>query len=77
MEEKIGLVLVWESHTAHEFRKSWIGAQSPPAWIEAQPYQPMRPFIEGFIEPGEGGIPLTKTCMDESDTIRRYELLAC
>src|SRR4051794_8288654 len=53
------LASVWKSHPAHELRKSWIGAQFLPAWIEAQPYQPVRPLMQGLIEPGEGGIPLT------------------
>src|SRR5215469_7280554 len=69
--------LVRKSQTAHELRESWIGAQFLPAWIEAQPYQPVSSLIEGFIEPGEGGILLTKPRMDEGDAIRRYKFPAC
>jgi hypothetical protein len=37
----------------------------------------MRPFIEGLIEPGESGIPLTEACVDQGNAVRRYKLPSC
>jgi hypothetical protein len=61
--------LRWESHTAYEFYKSRIGAQCVPPRIEAQPDQPVRPLIKGFVEEGESSVVLTKSGMDERDAV--------
>ena len=48
-------------------------AQPVPARVEAQPDEPVRPLIEGFVEPCEGVIVLTETGIDERDAIGRHK----
>ena len=38
-----------------------------------QPDQPVRPFLEGPVEPGESRIGLTEPSVNQSDAVRRHE----
>jgi hypothetical protein len=49
----------WMVQPGNKFQEAGLGAHPAPARIETQPDQPVRPFLKGPIEPGEGRIGLS------------------
>ena len=64
-----------EAHAPLEFREARIRTQPIPTRIEAQPDEPVRPFVKCFVERCEGGIILAEAGMNERDAVGRYEFL--